>query len=560
MKRESDDGNIEYKIKLIDKNNERLEKLATQMRYRVDEGNGEAIYCIGVADCGDFEGLTEKEYNETIDNLKYIANKNNYSISFLSKKQVYNHSIVDTNNESKKNIIEEKKYVYELLVREINEDSYINIKVAVAGGVDSGKSTTMGLLTNGILDDGRGSARMSIFNYKHEIASGRTSSVAHHILGFDQDGNITNYEKFKKPTWPEIVKKSSKIISFLDLCGHEKYLKTTIRGLTSSRPDVCFIIVGANMGMNKITMEHINICISLNIPFCVIITKIDICKERKNILKDTKDNLYQYLKDTNVKKIPYKVSNMEDVVTCAKNLYSSCYVPIFFTSNVTGKGINLLKSFLNIVQKKKRNKNSNDPVEMQMDYFMKVKGVGVVIGGHLHSGQIKSGDNLYLGPVNNQYVNITVKSIHCKRVLTNKVNCGNYVCLGLKKVDINILRKGQVVVSNKKILIKEFEAEVFVLKSNHTTIKVGYQPVIHTGSIRQTVRINDIYNKVDARTRTDKIINNINEKKKTVLRTGDRAIIRFKFKYNGEYIKKGNKILMAEGKVKMIGIIRNIIE
>jgi GTPase len=35
----------------------------------------------------------------------------------------------------------------------------------VIGNVDSGKSTLVGVLTKGIFDDGRGSARERIFNY-----------------------------------------------------------------------------------------------------------------------------------------------------------------------------------------------------------------------------------------------------------------------------------------------------------------------------------------------------------------------------------------------------------
>ena len=50
MNPEKDDGNIEYKLKLIDKTKERVDELSTQMRYRVDEGCGEAIYVIGVTD------------------------------------------------------------------------------------------------------------------------------------------------------------------------------------------------------------------------------------------------------------------------------------------------------------------------------------------------------------------------------------------------------------------------------------------------------------------------------------------------------------------------------
>jgi len=64
--------------------------------------------------------------------------------------------------------------------------------LAVIGNVDSGKSTLVGVLTKGIYDDGRGSARevhhylnsKRVFNYKHEKQNGRTSSVAQEIMGF----------------------------------------------------------------------------------------------------------------------------------------------------------------------------------------------------------------------------------------------------------------------------------------------------------------------------------------------------------------------------------------
>jgi hypothetical protein len=35
----------------------------------------------------------------------------------------------------------------------------------------------------------------------------------------------------KNKYWKEVVDKSHKVVTFLDLCGHEKYLKTTIFGL-----------------------------------------------------------------------------------------------------------------------------------------------------------------------------------------------------------------------------------------------------------------------------------------------------------------------------------------
>lgn len=53
-----------------------------------------------------------------------------------------------------------------------------DIRIAVIGNVDSGKSTLVGVLSKGITDDGRGLARSLVFNYSHEHANGRTSSIA----------------------------------------------------------------------------------------------------------------------------------------------------------------------------------------------------------------------------------------------------------------------------------------------------------------------------------------------------------------------------------------------
>lgn len=63
----------------------------------------------------------------------------------------------------------------------------------VAGSVDSGKSSLVGVLTHGVdgrplLDNGCGSARMNVFQHKHEIETGRTSSLTHQMLGYDEEG------------------------------------------------------------------------------------------------------------------------------------------------------------------------------------------------------------------------------------------------------------------------------------------------------------------------------------------------------------------------------------
>jgi len=537
---ENEFGNIEYKYILINKNSETIDHLATQMRYRTDQGNGECFYIIGVKDNGMLTGLTEDDFLESFNNLSLAAAKNNYSINKISEKK-----------------LENDKKVYELIVREVNENKYIDIKIAISGSVDAGKSSLLSVITNGKLDNGNGSARLAVFNYQHEIKSGRTSSVAQHILGFDGDGKITNYCKIAgKKSWPDIVRQSAKIISLFDLCGHEKYLKTTIMGMSSSYPDVCFIIVGANMGINKITNEHMFLCITLGIPFVIIITKIDICENRKNILRETISKINKLLKLPGVRKIPYKVNNKDDVILCSKNIYSDSIVPIFHVSNVTGFGIDYIKQFLNVLSKNPLNIKSNDTklVEYHIDTTFYVQGIGTIVGGHLLSGSIKVGDKLIMGPNNGKYESIIVKSIHCKRVNVQHISYGSYVCLALRKINRDSIRKGSVIISSnsQQIQCLEFEADIKVLKSHSTTIRVNYEPIVHTHAIRQSAKIISISNKVNAR--DGNTLNDITYQ--NILRTGDTGIVKFSFKHHPEYIKKGYRILFAEGKVKMIGIVR----
>lgn len=56
--------------------------------------------------------------------------------------------------------------------------------------VDSGKSTLTCVLScpAGVKDDGRGLLREKVFNFEHEKSNGRTTSIAHEIIGFDTNG------------------------------------------------------------------------------------------------------------------------------------------------------------------------------------------------------------------------------------------------------------------------------------------------------------------------------------------------------------------------------------
>ena len=151
----------------------------------------------------------------------------------------------------------------------------VNIRIAIAGPPDAGKSSLIGVLKSGKADDGRGSARALVSKIKHELESGRTSCISFHSL-VKEDG------------------KERKIVSLIDLAGHEKYLKTTMYGINGLNIDYGVILVASNMGMSNITKEHMGIMYTLKIPFIVVVTKTDLCPS--NILKETMTNIRLFFK------------------------------------------------------------------------------------------------------------------------------------------------------------------------------------------------------------------------------------------------------------------------
>jgi GTPase len=203
-------------------------------------------------------------------------------------------------------------------------------------------------------------------------------------------------------------------------------------------PDLGVVIVGANMGVKRMTKEHFGVSSALEIPVVVAVTKIDMCP--KNILKETMQNIKKYLKHSG--KIPLVVKSVEEAEIAAKTMKSENIAPIFPISNVTGFGLDRLMTFLSQVQLRdvvgekgakdeKGEKQStesgavadedakeggqeqpksgddaaadgtelttfdaNGPVELPIDATYQVPGTGFVVAGNLVSGTIRANDKL----------------------------------------------------------------------------------------------------------------------------------------------------------------------
>jgi len=427
----------------------------------------------------------------------------------------------------------EGKAVAEVLVRRlVPSDVPVEVRVAAVGNVDSGKSTLLGVLSSGSLDDGRGSARASMFHHPHEILTGRTSSIGHEHLAYDMDGNhLISGDKKAAPAGTV-----SKSVELLDLAGHAKYLKTTLFGMTGHHPDYAMLVVGSNMGFIGMTKEHLGITLALKMPAIVVVTKIDMCPP--NVLSDTLNQIKRIAKAPGCRKLPYVMRNMDDVVVCVRNFSSEKILPIICVSNVTGENMDLLRAFLNLAPSTHRwGELVNAPLQIDIDYNWTITGVGTVISGTVVSGTIDSHSSLVIGPDSlGKFMPLNVRNIRTRTGDTDHAQAGQSVTIAVRRLARNSVRKGMVIVNADTAVTpcKTFQAEVLVLYHS-TTIVPGYECVIHTNAVKQAARVVSM--------------------NKPLLRSGDKALVTFSFMFQPEVVLKNARLIFRDGHAKGIGRI-----
>jgi Fe-S cluster assembly scaffold protein SufB len=162
MPPEPQEGNTEYKLKLVNPTADRIVHLTTQMKWRLAEGDGEAVYEIGVADDGSMTGVSQQDMESSLQTLRTIAGNLGAHVTVLrSRMPVAGFGCVA-----------------EVHVRRVPDDQqFIDIRVAMLGSAQAGKSTLLAVLTTGECDNGKGRARLNLFRHRHEIESGHTSSI-----------------------------------------------------------------------------------------------------------------------------------------------------------------------------------------------------------------------------------------------------------------------------------------------------------------------------------------------------------------------------------------------
>jgi GTPase len=253
------------------------------------------------------------------------------------------------------------------------------LRVTLTGPTTSGKSTLLGTLSTGTLDNGRGKGRLGLLKHLHEVASGITSSVTQELVGYNDD-EIVNYAHSGVESWIDIhdFTKDGRLVYLLDSAGHPRYRRTILRGIVGWAPQWTLLCIAADssaLGATSTSLDalgsagtsvdlaaaHLELCLRLRLRLAVVITKLDLAN--KSTLSSTLTKVLSSVKragrlpkivkggPTGLVDRPRVSESDKDAVREALNCMKTAddpfsVVPILLTSSVDGRGIGALHALL----------------------------------------------------------------------------------------------------------------------------------------------------------------------------------------------------------------------
>ena len=489
---EYDYGNTEYKLKLCDVTVQRIQELTTQMKFRLGEGCGECYYEIGVEDNGNTLGISKEELEISLSVINTIATNLGCKAKITK-------------------LIQGKEGLIAEMYIKKQEESYINkieITIGVLGEEGTGKSTLIGVLINGKLDNGKGLARTNVFRHKHEILCGKTSSFSHQILGFDEKGELTNYGDLIQPSLSQIVSKSTKIINFYDMAGSAKtFNRTTISTLSNEYLDYLLFVISAIDPITKVTENLLRFIYNVDLPVITIINKIDLISDEdlKKVVKQYKETIRKLNTELNKEKIPIVMKNNDDVALFSSNMDEKEILLIFLVSTLKWEGgLNLFKNFLGVLPEVNKTSDKQKQKELELEkmefdiHETIYREKNVILIGIVSSGKLRIKSKCFLGPdINGNFKMVEICDIHCKKVNVAYSYKGQYCSVSIKSIgDINTLTRDNVKkgmslldIRNTPIASRLFEIEIWTIDDSYKSFKASYQPILNIKHVRQGVKI-----------------------------------------------------------------------
>lgn len=208
-------------------------------------------------------------------------------------------------------------------------------------------------------------------------------------------------------------------IAFIDVPGHEKFIKNMVTG--ASTIGIGMLVIAADDGIMPQTREHFEILRLLNVrQGIIVVTKTDLVDSDWLALVEA--DIRNFVKD----------SFLENA-------------GLFCVSAVKGTGITELRDYLLTLPEKQIDKSLETGLfRLPVDRVFSVKGYGTVVTGTVIGGRVQLGDKLELQPRN---VVVKVRGIQSHNRTLESVSAGHRAAINIQGIDYRDIQRGDVLVT-----------------------------------------------------------------------------------------------------------------
>ncbi len=438
-----------------------------------------------------------------------------------------------------------------LIAYEVPETLAINMM----GRVNSGKTTLSGVLIQCQLDNGSGAARAPLLKYPQEIRRGQTADLHVTFAAIDDKGQfIPMPAPLDRAKRGRIFDQASRILTIFDAPGHREYARTMIRSVLGASAQYGMVLVpcldehklvlaeeqrSGILRLDDITREHLLLVSNQQLPFLVIITKVDMCNDEMR--GKVCDLVFATLKE--IGHVPLRVTVEEDIPIISREIGHRVVVPVFEVSCVTGLGFDLLRQTLATLPTRVPNERVEKPALAYIDkVYRGIHGTTVVVTGTVQEGIFKPGQKVLCGPdKDGRFMKGRIGTIEVFQKRVERVKAGDVFGFDIKRMRPEKVRRGQIVCDEDAEVqsCRTFDATIIVTR-HPTRIRPGYEPVFHSHTIQQPVVFEKIFDK-------------------EYLVVGDVARVRMTLKKGPEALQIGDRIVTREANTRTIGSIVELV-
>lgn len=252
-----------------------------------------------------------------------------------------------------------------------------------------------------------------------------------------------------------------KQIVFIDVPGHEKFVKTMAAG--ASNVDAALLVVAADEGISVQTREHFDILRLLGLKLgAVALTKSDLVDEAR----------------------------LAELAASVRHFVHGSFLagaPVLSVSALTGAGLPALKAVLQGLGRRVPPRPDSGIFRMPIDRVFTIRGFGTVVAGTILGGAVRAGDRVAVYP-EGLVTRVRGVQVHGSKAEASAV--GRRTALNLQDVAKEDLRRGQVAAAEGSLVpTSRLDARLDVLPSAAHGLKHRERVRLHIGTDEVMARL-----------------------------------------------------------------------